>query len=84
MTTEALPTPTLVRLEYRTPNGWVIGHKGIALLHPGRYVERLAEKGKIGRAIALDDQLQPTGQVWGGAPGCGLCAGDHQEGRCLI
>lgn len=59
-----LPVPTLVQLEYLTRDGWVVGHKGIALLQPARYVERLAARGKVGRATALDDQLQPTGQVW--------------------
>lgn len=59
-----IPVPTLVRLEYLTPGGWVVGHAGVNLLHPERYVERLAERKKFGRAIELDDMLQPTGQVW--------------------
>ena len=61
---EEIPTPTLVRLEYLTPGGWVVGHKAMNLLHPARYVERLAARNKFGRATALDSQLQPTGQVW--------------------
>lgn len=60
----ALPTPTLVRLEYLTRDGWVTGHKAMSLLNPARYVERLLARGKFGRATALDDDLQPTGQVW--------------------
>lgn len=59
-----IPVPKLVRLEYLTANGWVVGHKAVNLLHPGRYVERLSDKGKFGRATELDDRLQPTGQVW--------------------
>ena len=58
------PVPTLVRLEYLTPTGWAVGHRAMNLLHPARYVERLAARGKIGRATELDDQLQPTGTVW--------------------
>jgi hypothetical protein len=55
---------TLCRMEYLTRKGWVVGHNGIALLHPERYVERLEANGKVGRAVALDDRLQPTGQTW--------------------
>jgi hypothetical protein len=58
------PVPTLVRLEYLTPDGWVVGHKALNLLSPARYVERLLARGKFGRATALDDELQPTGEVW--------------------
>jgi hypothetical protein len=64
VTTPAIPVPTLVRLDYLTPDGWITGHKALNLLHPARYVERLLARGKFGRATALDDQLQPTGQVW--------------------
>lgn len=56
--------PTLVRLEYLTPTGWALGHAGINLLHPERYVKRLEERGKFGRATELGPDLQPTGQVW--------------------
>jgi hypothetical protein len=54
---------TLCRLEYLTRKGWVVGHAGIALLHPDRYVERLTERGKFGRCTELDGMLQPTGKV---------------------
>jgi hypothetical protein len=59
-------SPTLVRLEYQNSKGdWTLAHAGIALLAPGRYVERLADKGKIGRATVLDpDTLAPTGKVY--------------------
>lgn len=56
--------PTLVRLEYLTPRGWVVGHAGIALLDPQRYVDRLLAKEKFGRCIVLDESLQPTGEVF--------------------
>lgn len=59
-----IPVPEMVRLEYLTPDGWVTGHAGIALLDPGRYVERLAQRKKYGRALALDGDLRPTGRVW--------------------
>jgi len=87
---EPVPVPTLVRLEYLTPEGWAIGAKSVNLLHPERYVERLAARGKIGRVTELDDQLQPTGQVWGGEsalPSCVFCSHRHPEpydGSCLI
>jgi len=57
-------SPTFVRLEYLTPTGWELGHSGINLMNPARYVERLAERGKFGRATELSDDLQPTGTVW--------------------
>lgn len=55
---------TLCRLEYLTRKGWVMGHAGINLLHPERYVERLTDRGKFGRCTVLDDRLQPTGTVY--------------------
>lgn len=58
------PVPTLCRLEYLGRKGWVMGHAGVALLAPERYVERLTARGKFGRATELDDRLQPTGKVW--------------------
>lgn len=64
MLTSPIPTPTLVRLEYLTRDGWVVGHKAMNLLHPERFVQRLLDRGKFGRATALDEELQPTGQVW--------------------
>jgi hypothetical protein len=60
----AIPTPTLCRLEYLTRQGWVVGHSGVNLLNPAGYVERLTAHGKVGRAAALDDRLQPNGEVW--------------------
>ncbi|WP_027860115.1 hypothetical protein [Marmoricola sp. URHB0036] len=49
--------PTLCRLEYLTTNGWAVGHAGIALLHPARYVERLTARGKFARCTELNPDL---------------------------
>jgi hypothetical protein len=73
-----LPVPTFCRLEYLTPAGWATGHAGIALLHPRRYVERLAKRGKIGRVTLLD-----TGEIIQLA--CEFCSEVHDRpGTCLI
>lgn len=58
MNTELSDGPYLCRLEYLTRDGWQTGHKAIMLLHPDKYVERLTDKGKVGRVTILD-----TGQV---------------------
>lgn len=60
----AVPTPTLCRLEHYTPKGWVRHGPDVNLLFPERYPARLEERNKYGRAIELDDNLQPTGQTW--------------------
>jgi hypothetical protein len=59
-------SPQIVRLEYLTPDGWVLAgeHALCSLLFPERYPERLREHGKFGRATLLDDRLQPTDTVW--------------------
>lgn len=58
-------TTTLTRLEYLTPEGWVVGHHGINLLNPERYALRLADHGKFGRATVLDpDTLKATKEVY--------------------
>lgn len=56
--------PTLTRLEYLTPQGWVVGHAAMNLLDPERYTVRLAAKGKFGRATVLAEDLQPTDTVY--------------------
>lgn len=60
MSAEPTPAPTFSKLEYWNPETrqWVVGHAGINLLYPRRYVERLAAKGKIGRVTIID-----TGEV---------------------
>lgn len=62
MTTK-IPAPTLVRIEYLTPDGWAkAGDQN--LLHPERVVPRYREHGKFARVTVLDDRLQPKGKVW--------------------
>lgn len=57
------PVPTLVRLEYLSPTGWVrMGDQN--LLHPEAVVPRYRAKGKFARVTVLDDTLQPKGKVW--------------------
>lgn len=86
MTTSPSPTPapTFCRLEYLTPNGWEVGHHGINLLYPARYVERLIDKGKVGRVIIVD-----TGEVItapSAPPACSICGDQHtgRDGSCLL
>lgn len=58
-----IPVPTLVRLEYLSPDGWVrLCDQN--LLHPERVVERYREHGKFARVTVLDDRLQAASQVW--------------------
>lgn len=79
-----------VRLEYWDPAAqeWVHGHAGIRLLHPRRYVERLAANGKVGRVTDLDTgeifQLAepPTAPV--PCAFCGERHGEPRDGSCLI
>jgi hypothetical protein len=60
-----IPVPRLFRLEYYTPDGWKVGHAHLSLLDPGRYVRRLEERGKFGRAVELKtDAIGETGRVW--------------------
>lgn len=77
-----VPVPTFCRLEYWSPatQKWSVGHAGIALLHPRRYVERLAAKGKIGRVTLLDtgEVIQPATEL------CPFCGQPNDDGRCLI
>jgi hypothetical protein len=58
-----IPVPRLCRLE-RLENGQWTKVGDYALLYPHRYAERLAEKGKVGRATVLADNLQPTDEVY--------------------
>lgn len=72
---------TLCRLERLTSTGWQVAHHGIDLLHPARYVERLADNGVTARVILLD-----TGEVitHGDAIMCGICGQGHSDGSCLL
>ena len=44
--------PEFGRLDYLTRVGWVVGHSGIALQDPARYVRRLGEsRGLVARFV---------------------------------
>lgn len=58
------PVPRLCRLERLNENGTWERVGDHSLLYPHRYAERLADKGKVGRATVLDDRLQPTDEVY--------------------
>ena len=81
----------LCRLEYERPDGtWALGHAGVALLHPEKYPERLAKKGKRGRVTVLDERLQPTDTVYLGPEVehpkeiCRMCGGEGHQCEDLI
>jgi hypothetical protein len=74
------------KLEYLTAEGWVVGHHGVNLLHPERYVERLTARGKFARCT-----IKETGEVFEtpNAPDpsemCTICSStEHPSGCCLI
>lgn len=48
--------PTFCRIEYWNPMtvNWEVGHAGINLLDPAAYVEKLAKRGTIARAVEVD------------------------------
>jgi hypothetical protein len=74
-----IPVPEFCRIEYLTPNGWTVGHAGLNLMNPQRYVKMLAKRGTVGRAVVVD-----TDQIFYGAT-CSVCSsGEHTEGMCLI
>lgn len=45
--------PTLVRIDYWNPLtvSWETGHAGINLMNPATYVQKLAKRGVIARAV---------------------------------
>lgn len=47
------PVPSLVRIEYWNPmlQEWAVGHAGINLLNPAAYIQKLAERGTVARAV---------------------------------
>lgn len=56
--------PTFVRLEYWDKGlvDWKVGHGGMNLMNPTTYVQKLAKRGIIARAVDVD-----TGEtVYGG------------------
>lgn len=52
--------PTFVRIEYWNPmlGDWATGHAGINLMNPAAYVQKLAKRGTIARAVDKE-----TGEV---------------------
>ena len=62
-----LDVPTFVRIEYwsHAHHDWTVGHAGLNLMNPARYVQKLAERGTIARAVELDDENQPGEIVYG-------------------
>jgi hypothetical protein len=74
------------KLEYLTADGWVVGHHGVNLLYPERYVERLTARGKWARCTIVE-----TGEVFESpntpdpATICVICGTiDHPSGACLL
>lgn len=48
--------PTFVRIEYWNPvlQDWAVGHAGTNLINPALYVQKLASRGTIARAVNVD------------------------------
>lgn len=82
----APPRPRLCRLERLEKGEWkAVGT--VSLLHPERYAERLAAKGKAGRAIELDERLQPGRVHAVDVKNCPVCGDPHAapyDGSCLL
>jgi hypothetical protein len=47
------------RLDYLTRAGWVVGHAGIALQDPQRYVTGLGRRATVARFVPLDGDYRP-------------------------
>lgn len=56
----SIPVPNLCRIEYwnQMTADWETGHAGINLLDPAAYVQKLAKRGVVARAVDKD-----TGQI---------------------
>jgi hypothetical protein len=59
--------PEFGRLEYLTTAGWVVGHAGMALQDPQKYVDGLANRGPrddrppvYARFVVLDENFKPS------------------------
>ena len=48
--------PTFVRIDYWDPQSadWTVGHGGINLMNPAKYVHSLKSRGVIARAVDID------------------------------
>lgn len=69
-------------------SGWAVVEESIGLLHPERYPERLALRGKVGRSTVISSgkvfQVLPTPKL---LPECEFCGSRHNEpfdGMCLL
>lgn len=51
-----IPVPTFCRVEYWNAGAaeWRVGHAGINLMDPGKYVRKLAERETIARVVEID------------------------------
>lgn len=83
------------KLEYWDPStgDWTIGHRGVNLLHPRGYAERLAKNGKVGRvtvyaresAYEVEEVIQILDTP--AVASCNFCDETHPgpyDGSCLI
>lgn len=52
--------PTFTKIEYwnELTANWEVGHNGINLINPAKYIEKLANRGTIARAVLVD-----TGEI---------------------
>jgi hypothetical protein len=52
--------PTFCRIEYWSPLAadWWVGHAGLNLMNPEKYVTKVTERGRIARAVVVD-----TGEI---------------------
>lgn len=81
--------PIVCKLERWNPvaKEWRVHHKGVGLLYPSRWCERLAANGKVGRLTILE-----TGEVIqilkpSEASFCPMCEENHGapfDGMCLL
>jgi len=70
------------RLEYLSPTGWWVGHRGIDIPDIKAYVARVNANGAhTVRAIS-----KVTGEIIGDATPCSMCGEPHSgvEGSCLL
>lgn len=52
--------PTFCRIEYWSPIAaeWWVGHGGINLINPQKYIQKVTNTGRVARAVVVD-----TGEV---------------------
>lgn len=51
-----MDSPVFVRIEYWSPllGDWADGHAGINLMDPTTYLQKLAKRGTLARAVVVD------------------------------